>query len=141
MHVVAVLPAHWVPDQLVNCALAAGEAARVTVVLFGKDVPEGDWVMVPSPTTAVVRVNFVSEVTPEPTSCAIGPVLDSLSVAESEAARLPVACGMNVTVIEHEAPTGMGAEVQESVSEKSAGFEPAKVNPVITSGAVAEAPF
>src|ERR1700761_5721317 len=87
LHVVAVLPAHWVPVQFVNCALAAGEAARVTVVLFGNDVPEGDWVMVPSPTTEVVRVNFVSEVTPEPTSCAIGPVLDSLSVAESEAAR------------------------------------------------------
>ena len=94
------------------------------------------------PTTLVVRLNFVTDAAPVPESCAINPPpLASLSLTESVAARAPLARGIKVIVIEHIEPAGIGAVVHVFVSPKSAGFEPAMANPLITSGAPAELAF
>jgi hypothetical protein len=49
LHVVEVLPAHSAPLQLVKLAPELGTAVRAIAVPEAKEVPVGDWVMVPGP--------------------------------------------------------------------------------------------
>src|ERR1700722_19379615 len=58
----------------------------------------------------------------------------------SNAARLPSACGVKVRLIKQEDPIGM-LDVQLFISEKSPGFEPAKVMPEAMRGAVPSGKF
>src|ERR1700723_2193734 len=58
----------------------------------------------------------------------------------SNAVRLPSACGVKVRLIKQDDPTGI-LDVQLFVSEKSPGFEPAKVMPETMSGAVPSGKF
>jgi hypothetical protein len=99
------------PPQFENVAPAFGTAVRFTGVLFAKDVPVGDCVVVPGPVTLVENVNFVTVVTPVPVNVApISAPLGPLML--SAAARPPKACGANVIVIEHDAPTAIGTAIQ-----------------------------
>ena len=111
VHVVAPARVQVAPVQLTKEEFALGVSVTVMVVLFGNDVPVGDCVIVPGPTTLVENVNFVTVVTAVPVNVApvsapLGPLI--LSVA----ARPPKACGANVIVIEHDDPTAIGANVQ-----------------------------
>lgn len=138
MHAIEPVFVH-APPQLENVAPVFGTAVKFTVVLFAKDVPVGDCVIVPGPVTLVEKVNFVTVVTPVPVSCAptsapLGPLM--LSVA----ARPPKACGVKITVTEHDDPAGAG-DVQVFICEKSPGFEPPSVIEDTVMGPVALAPF
>jgi len=139
LHVVEFVDAQG-PSQCENDAPGLGTAVRFTMVLFANDVPVGDCVIVPGPVTLVENVNFVTVVTPVPVnvelvSDPLGPLI--LSVP----ARPPKACGANVTVIEHDDPTAIGAVVQLLVSEKSPGFEPPIVIDDTVIGPVPVDPF
>jgi hypothetical protein len=59
-HSVAGVPeAQGLDDvQLTNCAPAFGAAVRMTCEPDAKEVPVGDWVMVPGPTTLIASVTF-----------------------------------------------------------------------------------
>src|SRR5579862_6319444 len=48
-------------DQLTNCAPVLGTALRTTCEPGANEVPLGDCVMVPGPTTIVVRVTFAAK--------------------------------------------------------------------------------
>ncbi len=66
VHVVGAALEHVTPLQLTKDELALGVSVRVMVVLFGKDVPVGDCVIVPGPATLVENVNFATVVTAVP---------------------------------------------------------------------------
>jgi hypothetical protein len=139
LHVVEFVVAQ-APPQFEKVAPGFETAVRFTVVLFANDVPAGDCVIVPGPTTLVENVNFVTVVTPVPVN--VAPVSDPPGpLIPSVAARPPKACGANVTVIEHDDPTAIGAAVQLLVAEKSPGFEPPIVIEDTVIGPVPVNPF
>jgi hypothetical protein len=126
--------------QFTKDEFALGASVTVMVVLFAKDVPVGDCVMVPGPTTLVENVNFVTVVTSVPVN--VAPVSDPPGpLILSVAARPPKACGANVIVIEHDNPAAIGANVQLLVAEKSPGFVPPIVIDDTVIGLVAVEPF
>jgi len=97
------------PLQFTNEALAFAFAVTVIVVLFGSDVPAGDWEAVPGPFVDKAIVYFVTVVTPVPVRPRPNPdgSFGSFDCRVSCATRLPVACGVNVIVNVHDPPMGM----------------------------------
>lgn len=130
-------PAHGPLAQLPNSTLfPEGTAVSVILVFDANEFPAGlCWTEpVPLPVVDVVSENVLTVLTPLPLSVAW--TSPSLLATSNRAARLPSAWGVNVTVIEHCPPGGIGA-VHAFVCEKSPGLEPFKAMPVNVSGAVA----
>jgi hypothetical protein len=136
VHAGYVLLFSQAPPQYAKVSPVFGVAANATVVLFASDVPVGDCETVPGPVTDKLNEYFMTVVTPVPVRFAeaidpLGPLMFNV------AARAPNACGVNVTVTEHEPPMGSGADVHGLDSEKSSGLDPPIVTALTTAAAVA----
>lgn len=123
-----VLPGQT-PFQLLKLEFAPGTAVKLIEVPDAKELPSGDCVIVPEPTTEVASVSCGCTGIPSPASGIANVPAFALVAIRSVAARSPNARGAKSTDTVHDAPIWIALQLPETV--KSAGFAPPIVIPLM----------